>query len=571
MKDRVFRTSRRTFFTCCLAIALNGFQPSAKAEAPAAGKLAADLRCPACHSGLGIQAPGPTSAPDLSFAGRQFNPAYLFEYLLRPHAVRKSTGGSRMPDFGFSPEESLALTLFLAAQQEVPAGWPQAPSASEPPSRGHQPDAGETDLFDRSGCHQCHRHRGRGGDQALDLDHVGVRLNRPWVASYLVDPSRLVPGIAMYAPFYRFDTTADRYVELIPGSAASLDAVVRGLFGPAAERRGTLGEAYRDAQRRFPHADAGLGERIYRSQNCAACHRLRNRVAKAGAAPDLSVEGSRVRRQWLESYLRHPTAVRPSGYPPGSGSRMPDFHLSEREAALLTELLMDKVRTPEPRPPVAPLSRFAMGKAGRLLREKLPCLGCHRLGDEGGRIGPDLSSLKDRLRPSYVVDIIREPKNWIPGAAMPRARLTAPKLDLVARFLLQQDLPAGAPAYLPLGDVLPGDTQSVAGTPDRGERLYHRYCSHCHGGSGEGDGFNAAFLPTAPTDLKDGAALSHRPDDTLFDGIAAGGAILGKSPRMPAWGHSLSHDDMRALVDYLRRLCECRGPPWSRDDHETDP
>ncbi len=59
--------------------------------------------------------------------------------------------------------------------------------------------------------------------------------------------------------------------------------------------------------------------------------------------------------------------------------------------------------------------------------------------------------------------------------------------------------------------------------------------------------------------------MSLRPDDTLFDAIAAGGYILGKSNRMPAFGQTLSNAEMRGLVRYIRELCRCEGPAWSRD------
>ena len=65
--------------------------------------------------------------------------------------------------------------------------------------------------------------------------------------------------------------------------------------------------------------------------------------------------------------------------------------------------------------------------------------------------------------------------------------------------------------------------------------------------------------------------MSTRPDDTLFDGIAAGGKILGKSHRMPAWAATLSDSDIAALVGYLRVLCACEGPAWSRDGKVADP
>jgi mono/diheme cytochrome c family protein len=34
---------------------------------------------------------------------------------------------------------------------------------------------------------------------------------------------------------------------------------------------------------------------------------------------------------------------------------------------------------------------------------------------------------------------------------------------------------------------------------------------------------------------------------------------------MPAFGGSLGTPDIRALVAYIRTLCKCQGPQWSRD------
>ena len=60
--------------------------------------------------------------------------------------------------------------------------------------------------------------------------------------------------------------------------------------------------------------------------------------------------------------------------------------------------------------------------------------------------------------------------------------------------------------------------------------------------------------------------MSARPDDSLFDTIAAGGAVMNRSPRMPAFGATLSAAEIRALVRHIRTLCRCEGPSWSRDE-----
>ena len=94
-----------------------------------------------------------------------------------------------------------------------------------------------------------------------------------------------------------------------------------------------------------------------------------------------------------------------------------------------------------------------------------------------------------------------------------------------------------------------------------------KYCAACHGTRGDGDGYNAKFLPTAPSNHTDKAYMSSRPDDTLFDGIFAGGYILNKSNLMPPWGYTLKNSEIRKLVSNLRDFCQCQGPAWSRDNN----
>lgn len=261
-------------------------------------------------------------------------------------------------------------------------------------------------------------------------------------------------------------------------------------------------------------------------------------------------------------------------------------------AALLTGSIASQAVGQTPRRKVAlrTLSAFEMEKAERLLSEKLPCLGCHELDGEGGRIGPSLSSLKDSLPPDYVFAMISDPQNTFPGTVMPRIPLmrkhtwsgshfdyvpgpdgkarAVPEresiqettLELIGSYLLQRD-PSDdpTPARIPVAAAGPPPDTAGAAT------LYAHYCAACHGEEGEGDGPNARYLSVPPVSHADAEYMSERPDDSLFDAIYAGGYIMGLSHRMPAYGGTLSREQIWDLVRYLRRLCDCQGPPWSRD------
>ena len=152
---------------------------------------------------------------------------------------------------------------------------------------------------------------------------------------------------------------------------------------------------------------------------------------------------------------------------------------------------------------------------------------------------------------------------------MPRIPLAADTVQLLANYLLQQAEPALAPRYLSPAQhpLLPlPDRADDSGAVAKVNRNYLTYCASCHGPEGRGDGFNAAFLPVKPTAHAEAKHMATRADDTLFDGIHSGGAILNKSHLMPPWGQILTPDEIKNLVKHMRTLCGCERPSWSRDN-----
>jgi len=211
------------------------------------------------------------------------------------------------------------------------------------------------------------------------------------------------------------------------------------------------------------------------------------------------------------------------------------------------------------------LTPFQTKRTERLLRDRLACLGCHQVGGEGGQIGPSLDGLADRAEPAYVLGMIQDPGRTLPGTLMPRQPMPNREARRLASYLLSRS--AGAAPQ----SAVPAQAPPPIGPRERvdGAALYARYCAACHGEGGRGDGWNAPNLPVPPTAHADATLMSKRPDDTLYDGIAAGAFVLDGSPRMPAFGELLEPAQIRALVTYIRTLCDCQGPEWSRDSGEV--
>jgi mono/diheme cytochrome c family protein len=92
---------------------------------------------------------------------------------------------------------------------------------------------------------------------------------------------------------------------------------------------------------------------------------------------------------------------------------------------------------------------------------------------------------------------------------------------------------------------------AAAGDPHRGEPLYQRYCTGCHGVDGRGGAKN--FMPhVGALTRKD--YIEHLGDDYLTYVISEGGEAAGKSSYMPAWKSVLSEQDVADVVAYVRTL-----------------
>jgi len=108
-------------------------------------------------------------------------------------------------------------------------------------------------------------------------------------------------------------------------------------------------------------------------------------------------------------------------------------------------------------------------------------------------------------------------------------------------------------------EIVVAQAPTTKGDPAKGKEKFELICASCHGPGGKGDGPAAAALDPKPRDLSDPAYVSTLTDEHIFKTVKEGGASVGRSPLMPAWGGTLTDDDIWNVIAYVRQdICKCQ-------------
>jgi mono/diheme cytochrome c family protein len=87
-----------------------------------------------------------------------------------------------------------------------------------------------------------------------------------------------------------------------------------------------------------------------------------------------------------------------------------------------------------------------------------------------------------------------------------------------------------------------------------GAKLYAANCASCHGDTGQADSPTAQALLPRPASFADPEFWKTRDDAAVKEVIKNGGAAVGKSPMMIAWGATLNDAQIDAIIAFLKTL-----------------
>jgi ubiquinol-cytochrome c reductase cytochrome b subunit len=103
------------------------------------------------------------------------------------------------------------------------------------------------------------------------------------------------------------------------------------------------------------------------------------------------------------------------------------------------------------------------------------CVSCHAIGDQGSRVGPDLTRITIHKDAAWMIQHFKRPSVMRPGSSMPPIQLSDPQLNSLAAFLLKLN---------------PNNETALENAPDfalEGALVYQaNHCSTCHQVNGVG-------------------------------------------------------------------------------------
>jgi nitric oxide reductase subunit C len=171
---------------------------------------------------------------------------------------------------------------------------------------------------------------------------------------------------------------------------------------------------------------------VYERYKCYTCHKFNG--YGGDLAPELTYEGSRAQRQWIVDFLKHPQTLRPTLI-----LRMPQFNMSDKDAAILADYMTMVLQHPSTNPASVDTKQFtpAMITLGKQLYEvKYQCQSCHTIGGSGGYVGPNLNNAGGWLTPAWVEAWLKNPQALIPDTIEPRRNFTQNEVQALTAYLM---------------------------------------------------------------------------------------------------------------------------------------
>jgi mono/diheme cytochrome c family protein len=390
------------------------------------------MMCTTCHS-LAVTRAGETKliggdiGPELTKVGSKINEQWLVAWLRNPKSYLEHAD---MPRYGWTDEDLYKVSYYVMnklTDSDLLSNVPQlgAPTDDEIKTGKR--------LFAEKGCASCHALNGiapqkefgpdltaLGAKNASELEFSKAKIDHnlmSYLQAKLQDPMAVNPAARM--PQYGWNQ-------------ADLDAVTTALLSQTGPAPTSALQHLVVPRKEASFQAVGAFAEVYERYKCYACHRFNGYGGTL--APDLSYEGSRAQKKWIADFLKNPQTIRPTLI-----LRMPQFNMSDKDAAIAAEYLSMAVQKPDVNPESVDAKQFtpAMAAMGKQLYEvKYQCQSCHTIGSTGGYVGPNLNNAGNWLTPAWIEAWLRNPQALQPDAIEPRRNFTDDEIHALTAYLM---------------------------------------------------------------------------------------------------------------------------------------
>jgi len=393
-------------------------------------KLFQKLGCHGCHLADGFQTEAKVG-PSLNRIKYKVGAAWLFDWIKEP---KKYLPDTRMPNFGLSDEDALAITAYLIDSSDKDFKF------NNKLKKGSAKNGKK--LFESVGCQACHKYKGKGENFGPDLSNVGNKVRGKWLVNWIAEPHSYNSKSRMPDLRLSYDDAADITAFLLKGKKRV--------------RNRSIEKKVRDPEL------IKTGKLLVSRRGCFACHDINGMEKMGRIAPELSSFGRKMIvelefgdthiphtwENWVRTKLRKPDSFRTERVL----DKMPNFGLSEDEIDALMVLLkgFNGSNVPEKfRKILTPKEKIL--EKGRRIVTKYNCRGCHSVEGKGGDIQKYLKGnhlfpppledgeyhVGERIKPSWLYSFLKNPtpvRTWV-KVKMPTFSFTDEEVkDLTAYF-----------------------------------------------------------------------------------------------------------------------------------------
>ena len=412
------------------------------------------------------------NGPTLKNVTHKANKEWLKKWISNPG---EKVPNARMPRLMLSDDEIEAVLAYLTsiADKELPKQeWEPYLLKNEDDMADDEYESmdelvsGGKAIWGRARCNICHPVKGKGGAVGVgpDLGAVAEKVNRDWLYLWIREPQSYFHQTQM--PRYRFkDDELRQLVEYLmkdwdfrpeEEETAGTDKVSesKGAEEDTEDKssiipEGTLvekGKRIIELNRCFIcHEIEGVSEllpvrsekseptnefeKLLNDIRCMTCHNIQGNGGTF--APELTHEGSKLKRSWIKGFVETPDIIRPLL------QQMPKFNLTSEEAETAANFVEEFFVSGE-----FLLDKFADIKSteeeiskGKELYEAKGCKTCHTI-EGGGVVGPNLKRVGDRLENGFIFFHLKDPHHETPDAVEPNYNLTDEEATAITHFLM---------------------------------------------------------------------------------------------------------------------------------------